>query len=270
MNKITPLTTGHVSITYAQRRGEGRGLARRVAMFRDKRFTVPLPIHAWAIEHSDGVLLVDTGEVTTARDQRFARFHVGREEEIDCALAAAGIDRVDAVVMTHLHGDHMDGLVRLEGTPALVAEPELRAARRLDARLVRGVLRQPLPAGFAPTAFAFDGPPIGAFAASHRLTADGTVHAVPAPGHTPGHTAILVDQGDHHVLLSGDASYDQAQLVDRVPDGVSPDAAVTLATIDVILAHARLHPTVVLPSHDPESVVRLRTRAVLETAAARV
>jgi N-acyl homoserine lactone hydrolase len=270
MNKITPLTTGYVSITYAQRRGEGRGLARRAAMFRDKRFTDPLPIHAWAVEHRDGVLLVDAGEVATARDQRFARFHVGRDEEIDRALAAAGIGGVDAVVMTHLHGDHMDGLARLAGTPVLVAEPELRAARRLDARIIQRVLHQPLPRPFAPTGFAFDGPPIGAFAASHQLTPDGTVHAVPAPGHTPGHTAILVDQGDHHVLLSGDASYDQSQLVDRQIDGVSPKDAVALATIDVILAHARMHPTVVLPSHDPESVARLQTRAVLEPAAVRV
>jgi glyoxylase-like metal-dependent hydrolase (beta-lactamase superfamily II) len=270
MAKITPLTTGFVSITYAQRRGQGRGLARRLAMFRDKRFTDPLPIHAWAVEHRDGVLLVDAGELATARDQRFARFHVRREEEIDRALAAAGIGTVDAVVMTHLHGDHMDGLARLEGTPVLVAEPELRAARRMDARITRRVLHQPLPSPFAPTAFAFDGPPIGAFAASHRLTADGTVQAVPAPGHTPGHTAILVDQGDHHVLLSGDASYDQSQLVDRQIDGVSPKDAVALATIDVILAHAGKHPTVVLPSHDPESVARLQARAVLEPEAVRV
>jgi glyoxylase-like metal-dependent hydrolase (beta-lactamase superfamily II) len=266
MPKITPLTTGSVSITYAQRRGEGRGLARRLAMFSDKRFTDPLPIHAWAVEHRDGVLLVDAGELADARDQRFARFDVTRQDEIDCALAAAEIAAVDAVVMTHLHGDHMDGVARLPGTPVLVAEPELRAARRLDARITRAVLRQPLPRGFAPQAFAFDGPPIGAFAASHPLTPDGTIHAVPAPGHTPGHTAILVDQGDHHVLLAGDAGYDQSQLVDRVPDGVGPDPAVSLATIDTILDHARRHPTVVLPSHDPESVARLEGRAVLQTA----
>jgi N-acyl homoserine lactone hydrolase len=93
------------------------------------------------------------------------------------------------------------------------------------------------------------------------------VHAVPAPGHTLGHTAILVDQADHHVLLCGDAGYDQSQILDRQVDGVSPDAAVALATIDVIRANARLHPTVVLPSHDPESLARLEARAVLETVA---
>jgi N-acyl homoserine lactone hydrolase len=263
MAKIIPLTTGFVSITHAMRIGEGRGLSRRLAMFRDKRFSGPRPIHAWAIEHRDGVLLVDAAEVESARDQRFARFAVRREDEIDRALAAASVRPVDAVVITHLHGDHMDGLARLNGAPVLVAEPELRAARRLDARVTRRVLRQPLPRPFAPTPFTFDGPPIGGFATSHPLTADGTVHAVPAPGHTPGHTAILVDQGDHHVLLCGDAGYDLAQIVDRHPDGVAPDPVVALATIDAILAHARQHPTIVLPSHDPESVARLESGTVL-------
>jgi glyoxylase-like metal-dependent hydrolase (beta-lactamase superfamily II) len=263
MAKITPLTTGFVSIVHAQRRGEGTGLARRLAMFRDTRFTDPLPIHAWAIEHRDGVLLVDTGETEEARDQRFARFAVGREDEIDCALVAASVGPVDAVVLTHLHGDHMDGLARLNGAPVLVAEPELRAARRLGARVTRAALRQPLPRPFAPRPFTFEGPAIGGFARSHPLSADGTVHAVPAPGHTPGHTAILVDQGDHHVLLCGDAAYEQSQIVDRQPDGVAPDPAVALATIDAILAHARRHPTIVLPSHDPDSVARLKSGAVL-------
>jgi N-acyl homoserine lactone hydrolase len=267
MTRIIPLTTGTVSITEAQRRGQGRGLARRLAMFTDGRFTDPRPIHAWAIAHRDGVLLVDAGELSSVRNQRFARFDVGREDEIDRALAAARIGAVDAVVITHLHGDHMDGLARLEGTPVLVAAAELRAAARVDARITRRVLRQPLPRPFAPRPFAFDGPPIGAFASSHPLTADGTVHAVPAPGHTLGHTAILVDQADHHVLLCGDAGYDQSQILDRQVDGVSPDAAVALATIDVIRANARLHPTVVLPSHDPESLARLEARAVLETVA---
>jgi N-acyl homoserine lactone hydrolase len=266
MPSITPLTTGTVSITLAMRRGEGRGLRRRAAMFTDRRFTDSLPIHAWAIEHADGVLLVDAGELAGARDQRFARFAVRPEDEIDRVLAAAGIGAVEAVVMTHLHGDHMDGLARLAGVPVLLAEAELRATRTLEARVARRVLHQPLPRPFTPTPFAFDGPPIGGFAASHPLTADGTVHAVPAPGHTPGHTAILVNQGEHHVLLCGDAAYEQAQLLDRQPDGVSPDPAVALATIDAILAHARRHPTVVLPSHDPESAARLAARDVLRVA----
>jgi N-acyl homoserine lactone hydrolase len=72
------------------------------------------------------------------------------------------------------------------------------------------------------------------------------------------------------VLLCGDAVYEQSMLVDRHPDGVGPDPAVSLATIDVIRDHARRHPTVVLPSHDPESAARLQDRTLFETAVAAV
>jgi glyoxylase-like metal-dependent hydrolase (beta-lactamase superfamily II) len=162
------------------------------------------------------------------------------------------------VVLTHVHVDHADGLARLPGVSALVSDVELRVVNSLEARVMRKLLRQPLPPGFDVRPVSLeDGPAVGAFRSSHALTEDGLVRLVPAPGHTPGHSAVLVDRGDHHVLLCGDASYDLAQLLDRHVDGVSPDAGVALATIDTILAHARSHPTVILPSHDPDAARRL-------------
>ena len=125
-------------------------------------------------------------------------------------------------------------------------------------RFQRIVSRQPLPPGFSPQPIALDGPPVGAFTASKALTADGRVLAVPTPGHTLGHIAILVLQPDHHVLIGGDTAYDQAQLQDLVVDGVSPKDGVAIATMETILDHAKATPTVYLPSHDPQSVRRLR------------
>ena len=52
-------------------------------------------------------------------------------------------------------------------------------------------------------------------------------------------------------------------LTEPIAAGVAPDPAIALATIDAILAHARQHPTIVLPSHDPESVARLESGAFL-------
>jgi hypothetical protein len=59
------------------------------------------------------------------------------------------------------------------------------------------------------------------------------------------------------VLLAGDATDTLEQLRARRPDAVGPKPAVSVATIDAILAHAREHPTVYLPTHDLESVARL-------------
>ena len=136
------------------------------------------------------------------------------------------------------------------------------------ARVVQRASRQPLPAGFDPVRLTFDGPPVGAFAASHPLTQAGDVVVVPAPGHTPGHSAVLVVQGDLHRLIAGDASYDQAQLLEHRVDAVSPSAKVARATMDTIVRHAALHPTVYLPSHDPASAQRLAGDVVLTGGAA--
>jgi glyoxylase-like metal-dependent hydrolase (beta-lactamase superfamily II) len=82
--------------------------------------------------------------------------------------------------------------------------------------------------------------------------------AVPTPGHTLGHIAIVVVQPAHHVLLGGDTAYDQRQLQDLHVDGVSPKDDIAIATMKTILAHAKITPTVYLPSHDPHSAQRLR------------
>jgi glyoxylase-like metal-dependent hydrolase (beta-lactamase superfamily II) len=74
---------------------------------------------------------------------------------------------------------------------------------------------------------------------------------------------VLVDQGDHHVMLAGDSAYDEAQLLDLHVDAVSPDEEVARGTMQTILEHARRHPTVYLPTHDPASAARLAATQVL-------
>ena len=58
-------------------------------------------------------------------------------------------------------------------------------------------------------------------------------------------------------MLAGDATDTLEQLHARRADAIAPDTAVHVATLDTILAHCAQHPTVYLPSHDPESAARL-------------
>jgi glyoxylase-like metal-dependent hydrolase (beta-lactamase superfamily II) len=265
MFTITALSTGTVRIKEKMQRGVGHGLRRRAGLFLPSPMTGERPIHVWAIEHDDGLLLVDAGESSHARDQPFATFGVTREEELDRALARAGYAPADVttVVLTHIHGDHIGGLPHVPDARVLAGEAEIEFTNSLGAKLTRRALRQPLPPGFDAQPLRFDGPPVGAFAASAPLTADGRIVAVPAPGHTPGHLAVLVDQGDHHVMLAGDSAYDEAQLLDLHVDAVSPDEEVARGTMQTILEHARRHPTVYLPTHDPASAARLAATQVL-------
>jgi glyoxylase-like metal-dependent hydrolase (beta-lactamase superfamily II) len=268
MFTIHPLSTGTVRIKQAMQRGVGTGLRRRSGLFRPGAMTGPLPIHVWAIEHDDGLILVDAGEVSTVRDQAFATFDVTREQELDRALEAAGFAPADVatVVLTHIHGDHIGGLPHVPQARVLAGAEELRVARGLGARIARRALHQPLPPGFDAAAIELDGPAFGAFAASAPITADGRVLAVPAPGHTPGHLAVIVVQDGHHVLLGGDSAYEQAQLLELHVDAVSPRADVARATMETIIEHGRRHPTVYLPSHDPQSAARLAATEALAVA----
>ena len=256
--KIHALSTGTVRVKHSFL-FPSPGRRRQLDLFAPGPFSDPLPIHCWAIEH-DGVLrLVDTGETAAARNVPFARLEVTREQELPAAMAAAGlsVDDVSEVVITHAHGDHVDGLVHVRGR-VLINEAELQFASSAVARVMRRLLRQPLPAGFAPEPFALNGGPFGAFLRSRPLSDDGRIVVVETPGHTPGHVSVIcVDDAGRHVMLAGDATDTLEQLHARRADAVAPDTKVHVATLETILAHCAHHPTVYLPSHDPESAARL-------------
>jgi N-acyl homoserine lactone hydrolase len=262
--RIQALTTGTVSCKNAFLVAAS-GPMRQARLFMPGEFSGPLPIHLWVVEHDGRRILVDTGETAAARDIPFARFRVGADDELPAALATIGltVGDIDEVVLTHMHGDHVDGAVHLQ-RPVLVHDAELAYARSTVSRFLQRVLRQPLPDGVEYEPVKLDGGPFGAFEASRPLTGDGRVVAVATPGHTPGHISVIcIDDEGRHVLLAGDATDTLEQLHARRHDAVGPKPAITVATIDRILAHAREHPTVYLPSHDPESAARLREGSTL-------
>jgi glyoxylase-like metal-dependent hydrolase (beta-lactamase superfamily II) len=263
--KIHPLSTGTVSVKRSFLHAR-TGARRQVSLFLPDEFSPPLPIHVWVVEHGGRRVLVDTGEVAGAHDVPFARFSVRSSEELAPALSRAGfaVGDIDTVVLTHMHGDHMDGAVHLGEQPVLVHEPELAYSRTLPARLAQRLLRQPIPPGVRFEPFALGGGAFGAFPASMDLIGDGRIVVVPTPGHTPGHVSVVcVDDDGRHVFLAGDATDTLEQLHARRADAVAPKPAVQIESIDRILAHAREQPTVYLPSHDPDSATRLAGSAVI-------
>src|SRR5271157_5501683 len=102
--QIHALTTGTVRIKAKMERGRGAGPLRLANALADRRYTGDLPIHAWLIEHPEGPILVDAGELAGARDMPIARFAIGADDEIDRRLAAHGLRPSDLrlVVLTHL------------------------------------------------------------------------------------------------------------------------------------------------------------------------
>ena len=265
--KIHPLQTGTVRVKNSFLH-PSPGRRRQLDLFLPGAWSEPLPIHCWAIEHAEKLLLVDSGETAAARNVPFARFEVTAEQELPGALAAAGLSPRDVseVVLTHHHGDHADGVVHVSA-PVRVNDVERRFAATPFSRLMRRVLRQPLPRGFAPEPLALDHGRFGAFSRSHALSEDGRIVAVETPGHTPGHISVIcIDDVGRHVMLAGDVTDSLEQLHARRADAIGPDPDVHVATLDTILAHCAEHPTIYLPSHDPESAARLRDSTIVNHA----
>ena len=267
--KIHVIQTGKVQIKQSQIIGAGHGLRRRIAPLFDPNWSDWVPVYAYAIEHRDGVILVDTGSNAGLMSlpkyhpyfQLAVRFDIDREQEVGAGLKALGIGAADVktVVLTHMHIDHDGGLADLPRSAVLAAPGEIRDASGLRGR-IGGYLPQRWPSGFDPKPLELAIEPFGPFARSRKLTADGAVVAIPTPGHTAHHLSVVADVGDALVVLGGDAAYSQANLTGGFVDGVSPDAAAALDSLDRLRKLAASRPAIFLPTHDPGAPARLAKR----------
>jgi N-acyl homoserine lactone hydrolase len=266
---VHAIQTGTVSIKELQRDGGGRARRSLPRVLTDNRWTEPLPILAWLVEHPEGLIVVDTGETARVAEPGYltpwhpyfrfgVREQVAPEQEIGPQLRALGFDPGDVrwVVLTHFHTDHAGGLAHFPSSEIVASRVDYRYSRGLLGK-VRGFLPQHWPKGFSPTLTDFIDGPFGPFESSATLTAAGDVHLVPTPGHTAGHLSVAIDGGDTLLFIAGDASYTERSMLAGRADGVSPDPARARATLARVRQLAAQRPTLYLPSHDPEATARL-------------
>lgn len=264
--KIHHIQTGFVAVKTAHERydgGDGRGIP---AIILDRTWTEWKPISVWAIEHPEGVLLIDTGESPNVNDPSyfgcdpgsawfygsFLRFSVTPEEEIAAQLATLGIRPNDVrwVIQTHLHGDHVHGIQHFEQSEILVSP--------LDYPASQGAVPCLYPDWLAPTLVTFSADDTPVFGQSYALTRAGDVRIVPTPGHSNGHQSVMLWDGDLTYFFAGDASFTAQSLLNSDVQGIAIDPGRLQQSAGQIQQYAMQNRTVYLPSHDAESSARLR------------
>lgn len=273
--KIHAIQTGTVAVKKSQQQGSrGDGPVRLLNTMLDPTWTEPLPIYAWAIEHPEGLIVIDTGETARTGERGYLpwwhpyfklgmKAFVRPEEEVGPQLEALGLPsgEVRWLVMTHLHTDHAGGLYNFPDAEILVSRPEYAQAAGFQGQL-RGYLSNHWPVWFAPRLIQYRPEPVGPFPDSYALTEAGDVFLVPTPGHTAGHLSVLVRLADRTIFFAGDSSYTEQMMLDQIVDGVSLNRQVARKTLARTREFVEQIPTVYLPSHDPESGVRLAAQRI--------
>lgn len=223
------------------------------AMFRElggcaDETTLTLPLTSFLIRSAGKTVLVDTGIGPTLGS--LGRAFGGEVGFLPARLEEGGVspESIDAVVFTHLHADHIgwnvvdrDGEVvpMFPNAEYIVSSAEWAfwgATESKDiARCVktieqRGQLRS-VADGFAP--------------------APG-IELVATPGHTPGHTAVLVRGGAGAAVITGDSAHHPGEFEDpELNPPFDADVAMAKASRKALADRAEREQLLVIGGHFP-------------------
>jgi glyoxylase-like metal-dependent hydrolase (beta-lactamase superfamily II) len=234
----------------------------------DERNRIPLAMRCLLVEHSDGVVLIDTG-LGNKEDARFLDIYGVENEglegatQLEDALASAGFLPRDVtwVINTHLHFDHAGGNTSmdpdLENDPRRHIRPAFPVARYLVQRGELEFARHTnertrasyLPHNFEPIA-----------AADRWQLLEGDREVLPGisvrltPGHVPYHQAILIQDGGETAVFVGDLFPTTAHIPLPWIMGYDLEPLRTLESKRALLADATRGGWRLIFEHDPRVV----------------
>ena len=234
----------------------------------DERNRIPLAMRCLLVEHSDGLVLIDTG-LGNKEDPKFLDIYGVENEglegatQLEDALASAGFLPRDVkwVINTHLHFDHAGGNTTmdpdLENDPRRHIRPTFPAAKYLVQRGELEFARHTnertrasyLPHNFEPIA-----------AADRWQLIEGDREILPGisvrltPGHVPYHQAILIQDAGETAVFVGDLFPTTAHLPLPWIMGYDLEPLRTLESKRALLADAVRGQWRLIFEHDPRVV----------------
>jgi glyoxylase-like metal-dependent hydrolase (beta-lactamase superfamily II) len=157
-------------------------------------------VNAFAVNTGDKLVLIDTGGGAAMGPT------VG---SLAANLKAAGMDPsdVDAVLITHIHPDHVNGLVGAEGKAAfpnaeiIVSEADFKFWTPPEAGNAAPAEAKPLFEAARNAMAPYTGK-VTQFAGEKEVVKG--ITSVPLPGHTVGHTGFRIASGKSQLLVWGD------------------------------------------------------------------
>ena len=192
--KVTALSDGYFDLPPAYFLGLCEDAARRLGPG-----PVRIDVNAFLVESPGRTLLIDTG----CGDKLGPTVN-----RLSTSLRSAGVEpaAIDAILCTHIHPDHTNGLVDAAGAAVfpnaevMVHEDELTFWLS-DDHMARATDEMKLQFAWARAAFAPYRDRVRTFRSGEVV---GGIHAEPLFGHTPGHCGYLLDGGDRQMLIWGD------------------------------------------------------------------
>lgn len=198
----------------------------------------PLPVPCYLIRHGERYMLWDAG--VSARALGDAHPTIKLDRTIPDQLAQLGVspERIELVGISHYHGDHTGQASAFPRARLIIGAADLDALRR-----------EAPPEGAAPSHLApwiSGGAPVSALAEDLDVFGDGRVVVLMTPGHTPGHSSLLVKLDQGSVILGGDLWETREDLRDTMPDFNTSRAETAASRERVRRLADRLDATVIL------------------------
>ncbi len=184
-----------------------------------------LPVNAFVVRQAGRVTLIDGGAGGLFGPA------LGKMPE-RLAAANVGATQVEAILLTHLHADHVGGLVLPNGS-ARFPNAELVLQAGEAAFWTDDGNRSRAPTG-NDAFFVAARAALNAYQGRLRLVSGAEslapgMTAVPLPGHTPGHAGVLLEDGNERLLIWGDIIHSAALQLPRPEWAVVYDVDPALA-----------------------------------------
>ena len=168
--------------------------------------TMPFFFNPVVVKAGSKQILIDTGNGEGA-----FQASKGALGQLQANLKVGGIAarNIDAVFITHFHGDHINGLLNAEGRAAFpdseILVPETEWAYWTDADRA-GSASEALKPNFSNVKRVFDA--VGSKVTQIKAGAEIApgVSTIATPGHTPGHTSVMISSGGKRVVVQGDVT----------------------------------------------------------------